>query len=60
MIRRLLDKFKDFKFERKMAKQRYKRGYADIDCWNIDCFLTTTLPKMIRELRDEHHRSSLC
>ena len=45
-------KIKDFMFNRKMKKQRYKRGFADEDCWNLDCWMTETLPKMILHLRD--------
>lgn len=43
------------KFTRKMAKQRYKYGYALCDCWGMDMWLTTMFPKMILELRDMKH-----
>ena len=48
----MFSKIKDFMFNRKMKKQRYKRGFADEDCWNLDCWMTETLPKMILHLRD--------
>lgn len=43
------------KFTRKMARQRYKYGFAMCDCWDMNGWLTTTFPKMILELRDMKH-----
>ena len=54
----LYRKFKDKFFEKKMKKQRYKRGYSDSDCWGMYYWLTDTFPKMIYNLRDMKHRSS--
>ena len=54
----ILYKFKDWLFKRKMKKQRYKRGFSDSDCWSLDYWLVTTLPKMIYILRDMGHRST--
>lgn len=51
----LYRKFKEYKFERKMKKQRYKQGFSDSDCWNLHYWLTDTLPKMIYNLRDMKH-----
>ena len=48
----LYRKFKNWKFERKMKKQRYKQGYSDSDCWNLHYWMTDILPKMIYNLRD--------
>ena len=53
----LYRKFKDWKFERKMKKQRYEQGYSDSDCWNLHYWLTETFPKMIYNLRDMKHGS---
>lgn len=55
MFRRLRRKFKDYKFERRMAKQRYKKGYADCDCWGMSYWLVSTFPEMILNLRDMKH-----
>ena len=52
MFRRLRHKFSDYKFERRMAKQRYKKGYADCDCWGMNYGLVSTFPEMILNLRD--------
>lgn len=52
---RLYRKFKEYKFERKMKKQRYKQGYSDSDCWSLHYWLTETFPKMIYNLRDMKH-----
>lgn len=51
----LLEKIKDLRFERRMKKQRYKRGFSDSDCWGLDYWICETLPKMILRLRDMKH-----
>lgn len=51
-------KLKDKLLERRMARQRYKRGYSDSDCWGMCYWLTDTFPKMIYTLRDMKHRST--
>lgn len=52
MFRVLINKFKDYRFKKRMARQRYKRGFADEDCWSLDSWLCTTFPMMILALRD--------
>ena len=52
IIRRLLHKVSEYKFNKRMARQRYKRGFADNDCWGMCYWLTSTLPEMILNLRD--------
>lgn len=51
----LIRKFKDWKFDRKMAKQRAKKGYCDLDVWNINDFIETTLVKMLKEFIKENN-----
>lgn len=51
----LFNKLKDYKFKRRMKKQRYKRGFSDSDCWALCYWLCDTLPKMILNLRDMKH-----
>lgn len=53
-----LRKIKDKRFNKRMAKQRYKRGYADDDCWGMYYWFTDTFPKMVYNLRDMKHRST--
>lgn len=55
MFRRLKNKISDYRFEKRMAKQRYKRGYSDSDCWGMNYWLCETFPKMIINLRDMKH-----
>lgn len=55
MFRRLIHKFNNYKFEKRMAKQRYKRGFSDNDCWSMEYWLTSTFPDMIINLRDMKH-----
>ena len=38
-----------------MKKQRYKKGFADCDCWNMHYWFCSTFPKMMRTLRDMKH-----
>lgn len=35
--------------------QRGLRGYADCDCWAIDCYLNSIVPKMLKQLRGNTH-----
>lgn len=35
--------------------QRFKRGYADIDVWDMDCWFMNIIPKMLKQLRDTTH-----
>lgn len=52
LFRRLIWKLKDLRFERRMAKQRRKKGYADCDCWGMYYWFSDTFAKMILRLRD--------
>lgn len=51
----LIRKLKDWKFERKMAKQRAKKGYCDLDVWNIDNFIETTLVEILKEFKKDNN-----
>lgn len=55
MLRRLKWKLKDIRFNRRMAKQRYKKGYADCDVWGMNYWLGETFAKMIRRLEQMKH-----
>ena len=55
MFRRLIHKFNDYRFEKCMARQRYKRGFSDNDCWGMNYWLTSTFPDMILNLRNMKH-----
>ena len=48
-------KLKDLKFDLKMRYQRFKKGYADIDTWNLDGFLEETFRKMLIQFKEEHN-----
>ena len=48
-------KLKDLKFDLKMRCQRFKKGYADIDTWNLDGFLEETFRKMLMQFKEEHN-----
>ena len=48
-------KISDWRFEKRMAKQRNKRGFSDSDCWGMCYWFGDTFPKMIRNLRDMKH-----
>ena len=51
---------KDPMFRAKMSKQRAKRGYADEDWWNLDTYLTTTLPTLFQALADNTQSTPCC
>ena len=55
MIRKLLHMFNEHRFNKRMARQRYKRGFADDDCWGMNYWLVSTFPDMILHLRDMKH-----
>ena len=44
-------------FSEKMRKQRYERGYADIDVWDISEWFIDIVTPMLRQLRNTHHGS---
>lgn len=46
-------KLKDLKFDLKMRCQRFKKGYADVDTWNLDGFIEETFRKMLIQFREE-------
>ena len=50
--------FNEYRFKKRMARQRYKRGFADEDCWGLDYYLCTTFPAMLIALRDMKMRST--
>lgn len=41
-------------FERKMAKQRARKGYCDLDVWNIDTFIEDRLYNILKEFKKKH------
>ena len=45
----------DEAFEEKMKAQRAKRGYADVDVWNMDSWFLRTMLPMMKQLRKKHH-----
>lgn len=55
LFKRIMWKIRDWRFERRMAKQRYKKGYADCDCWGMHYWFSSTFPKMVLRLRDMKH-----
>lgn len=55
MFRRLKNKISDYRFNKRMARQRYKRGFSDNDCWGMNYWLVDTFPKMFITLRDMKH-----
>ncbi len=55
IFKRIWWKFRDWKFDRKMARQRKKKGFADCDCWGMNYWFSDTFVKMIRTLRDMKH-----
>ena len=48
----LQHKISDYRFEKRMAKQRKKRKFSDSDCWGMCYWFGDTFPKMIRHLRN--------
>ena len=55
MFHRVSIKIREFKFKKRMAKQRFKKGYADCDCWGMHYWFAETFSKMIINLRDMKH-----
>lgn len=55
LIKKPKFKFSDWRFNRRMARQRKKKGYSDNMCWGMHDWFTTTFPKMMIELRDMKH-----
>lgn len=50
-----MDIIKKYKFDKKMAKQRAKRGFSDDMCWGMNYWFLETFPKMIINLRNMKH-----
>lgn len=48
-------KFSDWKYQKKMERQRAKRKYSDDMCWSIYDTLLEILPKMIETMRVQKH-----
>lgn len=42
-------------FEERSSQQRAKRGYADVDVWNMDSWFLRTVSPMLKQLRKRHH-----
>ena len=45
---------KDAEFDKRMAQQRAKRGYADVDVWNLDWWFIRTCKPMLKQLVKNH------
>lgn len=52
-----LRKEEDDAFEEKMKQQRYERGYADSDVWNLSDWFIEMVRPMLQTLRDTHSGS---
>ena len=52
MFKRIMWKIRDYRFDKRMARQRDKRGFSDNDCWGMCYWLCDTFPKMILNLRN--------
>lgn len=50
---------KDPKKKLKWKIQRFKRGYADIDVWDMDIWFMNIIPQMLKQLRDTAHGSPM-
>ena len=48
---RIKDVFRNLKWR----CQRFKRGYADVDAWDIFTWFTTNLEQMLEDLAISHH-----
>lgn len=46
-----MSKLKDKIFNIKMKKQRTKKGYCDLDVWNIDLFIENKLLAILKEFK---------
>ncbi len=46
---------KDIAFEERMTKQRAKRGYADIDVWNVYRWFYEIISPMLKQLANTGH-----
>ena len=59
MASNLLGRIKFYKkeeaFEERARQQRAKRGYADVDVWNMDSWFMRTILPMLKQFRKTHH-----
>lgn len=49
IIYKIKDKFYEFKWK----CQRFKRGYADVDVWNINDWFARMIPNMLKEMEKD-------
>ena len=49
---RLKAKLRDRRHERRMKRQRYKRGWADDDAWSVDIWFIRTATPILERYRD--------
>lgn len=42
----------EFRYDFRCRRQRFKRGYADSDVWDMDCWFIRTVKPMLIQLRD--------
>ena len=47
---RLWSEFREFRYRIKYAYQRAKRGYSDLDWFDVDLWFIHTAPRLLREL----------
>ncbi len=47
-----LQKHEEFEQKEREKEQRYDRGYADVDVWNLNCWFIETVRPMLIQLRD--------
>jgi hypothetical protein len=52
---KIINYFSNFKFNLKMKIQRFKKGYASIDYWDITNWFFTYVPKLLKELKKNLH-----
>lgn len=50
----MIRKIKDFFFNLKMRHQRAKKGYCDLDVWNVNMFIEEKLLNVLKEFRQTH------
>lgn len=51
-IRSVFRKINDKRWDLKYRIQRFKRGYADVDLFSIDCWFLEIMPRMLDEFND--------
>ena len=48
----MFEKFKINSWEKKMKKERAKKGYCRQDTWNIDCWFLNIVPKILKDFNE--------